>query len=473
MALSSAARSRWILAVVLLACIGGVWWMRRRTPHYPVAYVGDQAAALWSTTAQVRQTVATLHYGERVAVLRRTADQSQVRADDGVQGWIDNRLLMDPALWQKSADVLAGVRAMPVQASGRTRTVSNVHVEPGRDTPRIFQFGRNVPVVVFERRSTIVPQTADSTTGDEASSAEGAAKPDAERSTAGEEKKEDKKEDWLLVSRVTPGKTVGGPSPALGASPSGAPPASPIIPSSSSGPPSSASSGSGPVSAGSSENGAASVDTPIAGWVLARFVELEPPEPIPDYSNAAGMHVVAWVVLNTVPDAGGEKPQYLVAGTRGGEGQPCDFTLLRAYTWGEARQRYETAYVESDLCGQFPIRVSETPAGPEFNFRQADQPAVLRAYRMKQTVIRRVMEGGAAPRKAPSKPQPKSSLKSQLKSPFKSPVKSGRNPKSERQRKTRSAAANAALPVHEFRFARFARSISIAPLDIEGQASPL
>src|SRR5580704_4538832 len=185
MALSSAARIRWILAVVLLAGIGGVWWMRRRTAPYPVAYVGDQTAALWSTTAQVRQTVATLHYGERVAVLRRTADQSQVRANDGVQGWIDNRLLMDPALWQKSADVLTGVRAMPVQASGRTRTLSNVHVEPGRDTPRIFQFGRNVPVVVFERRSTIVPQSAESTTQDDASSAEEELKPGAEKSAAG------------------------------------------------------------------------------------------------------------------------------------------------------------------------------------------------------------------------------------------------------------------------------------------------
>jgi hypothetical protein len=459
MALSSAARSRWILAVVLLACIGGVWWMRRRTPHYPVAYVGDQMATLWSTTAQVRQTVATLHYGERVAVLRRTADQSQVRADDGVQGWIDNRLLMDPALWQKSADVLASVRAMPVQASGRTRTFSNVHSEPGRDTPRIFQFGRNVPVVVFERKSTVVPQAAESTAGDDASSGDEADKPGKEKPAAGEKKEDQKKEDWLLVSRVTPGKAVA-PSPALGASPSGAPPASPIIPlpgSASSRSQSGSTSGSGPVSAGSSENADAAPGTPIAGWILARFVELVPPQPIPDYSNAAGMRVVAWVILNTVPDAGGEKPQYLVAGTHGGEGQPCDFTLLRAYTWDAARQRYETAFVESDLCGQLPIRVRETPAGPEFNFRETDEPAaVLRTYRMKQTVIRRVIEGGAPARKAPGKPQPKSNLKSQL--------KSKRNPKLKGQRKTRSAAANtdAGVPVREPHFARLISSFDLA-----------
>src|SRR5665213_292907 len=193
MALSSAARIRWILVIILLAGIAGAWWMRRRPATYPVAYVGDRTAVIWSTTAQVRQTVATLHYGERVAVLRRTAEQSQVRTDDGIQGWLDNRLLMDPALWKKSADLLASVRAMPVQASGRTRAFSNVHLEPGRGTPRIFQFGRNVPVVVFERRTAPVADSSPSTSADNGTADEEATKPDQEKSAEDEGK--DKKED--------------------------------------------------------------------------------------------------------------------------------------------------------------------------------------------------------------------------------------------------------------------------------------
>ena len=89
---------------------------------------------------------------------------------------------------------------------------------------------------------------------------------------------------------------------------------------------------------------------PVAGWVLARFVELDLPDPVKDYASSADLHVVAWFELNRVPDgSGGEVPQYLVAGSRGGEGGACDFTMLRVYTWSTARKRYETAYVESDL----------------------------------------------------------------------------------------------------------------------------
>ena len=58
--MASPARSRWILAAVLLAGIATVWWIRRRPPEYPVAYVAGRAVTLYSTTAQVRQAVATL-----------------------------------------------------------------------------------------------------------------------------------------------------------------------------------------------------------------------------------------------------------------------------------------------------------------------------------------------------------------------------------------------------------------------------
>ncbi len=46
---------------------------------------------------------------------------------------------------------------MPVQARGHTRTISNVRLTAGRDGPRIFQFGRNEPVVVLERGTSPVP----------------------------------------------------------------------------------------------------------------------------------------------------------------------------------------------------------------------------------------------------------------------------------------------------------------------------
>jgi hypothetical protein len=104
------------------------------------------------------------------------------------------------------------------------------------------------------------------------------------------------------------------------------------------------------------------------------------------------MRVGAWFELNRVPDESGEKPQYLVAGVHGGEGQPCDFTMIRVYTWGATRKRYETAYIESNFCARLPIGVAKAASGePEFRFSALGKFGYEeRVYRMHQTVVRRV-----------------------------------------------------------------------------------
>jgi len=334
-------RRRLLLVVLLLALIAGVWWSRRSPVRYPEAYIADRSAALWSATAQVRRQVATLGYGEKVSVLGRTADLTEVRSADGTHGWIDSRLLMAPELWSRVGQLLSDARNMPVQAWGHTRTVSNVHIEPGRDSARIFQFGRNVPVAVLQRQVAAVPTTTGS---DEGRSGDEAPPPGDEKSA---------EEDWALVM-FSQAKA------------------------------SAAASASG--SAGAQADTGRSV--PIAGWVLARFIELDPPAPIGDYTAAAGRKVAAWVQLNTVADASGEKPQYMVAATKGGEGQPCDFTSLRVYTWGVERKQYETSFVDNNLCGRLPMRVTQTPTGPEFRFN--DDKKVEHAYRLMQTVVRRI-----------------------------------------------------------------------------------
>jgi hypothetical protein len=127
-------------------------------------------------------------------------------------------------------------------------------------------------------------------------------------------------------------------------------------------------------------------------------VELDLPGPVKDLASSADLHVVAWFELNRVADgSGGDAPQYLVAGSHGGEGGACDFTMLRVYTWGKARKRYETAYVESDLCGRLPIHLSNGEKGPEFQFSDVDQGGAERKYAMYQTVVRRVKDVTSRP----------------------------------------------------------------------------
>jgi hypothetical protein len=136
---------------------------------------------------------------------------------------------------------------------------------------------------------------------------------------------------------------------------------------------------------------------PIAGWVVARFVELDLPEAVREGASSANIRPLAWFELNRVSDPAGDKPQYLVAAARGPEGQACDFTALRVYTWYVRKSRYETAFIENDLCGQLPVRVGKGPKGePEFRFRMLNGKKEERVYRLMQTVVRRVREGDDA-----------------------------------------------------------------------------
>jgi hypothetical protein len=95
-----------------------------------------------------------------------------------------------------------------------------------------------------------------------------------------------------------------------------------------------------------------------------------------------------------VDDPSGKKAQYLLAATRGSEGQSCDFSVLRVYTWNGKRSRYETAFIENNLCGKLPIRTDRSASGqPEFRFFNADDPQHERTYRLIQTVVRRIRDG--------------------------------------------------------------------------------
>jgi hypothetical protein len=331
-----------LCAVVLLA-----WLLRPKHDYLGDAYISERSVTLWSSVAQVREPIDTLHYGDRVDVMARRNDNVKVRTLAGEVGWVDSRLLLEPALWQRSVKLLAAARDMPVQARGRTKVQTNLRVEPGRTAPRLYQFGRGVPVEVVSRSVADWVQLTD------------------ERESPNEQQGP-KKEDWFLVRALAtrpPGENSGRAAETTTTQPG-------------------------------------DQTIPIAGWVVARFVELDLPDPVREGMLSANVRPIAWFELNRAPSPTGDKPQYLVAGTRSAEGQSCDFSTLRVYIWNQRRVRYETAFIENSLCGQIPIRIGKGPKGePEFRFFVTGGARQERVYRLMQTVVRRVHEGDQASRK--------------------------------------------------------------------------
>jgi len=337
-----------LVAVPLLCLVGLVaWYFRPKHELLGEAYVGERTATLWSSVAQVRQPLDTLHYGDRVDVVGRRNDSVKVRTAIGQVGWVDGRYLMDPALWQRSVKLLKQVASMPVQARGRTKVATNLRVEPGRTQARLYQFGRGVPVEVVGRAVADWVQVSDEKEN-----------PGAPQDT--------KKEDWFLIRGIAtrpPGESTAR-------------------------------------SAETTTTQPGDQSVPIAGWVIARFLELDLPDAVREETDSANIRTIAWFELNRVSDPAGDKVQYLVAATKGPEGQPCDFTTTRVYTWNLRKERYETAFIENGLCGQLPVLVGKSPKGdPEFRFHEMDGNHEERVYRLMQTVVRRVRESGETAKK--------------------------------------------------------------------------
>src|SRR5713226_7534553 len=176
---------RMLIPLILLALVIVYWVAKQHYRKLPEAYVGERSATLWSSVAQVRQPLATLHYGDKVSLVSRRGEQANVRTLQGLSGWLEARLLIEPALWQRGAELLAKSHAMPVQARGRTKKLSNLRVEPGRSSARIYQFSRGIPVEILARA---VSEWAP---------------PPGEQSQSGvkepEEGQKTRREDWLFV----------------------------------------------------------------------------------------------------------------------------------------------------------------------------------------------------------------------------------------------------------------------------------
>jgi hypothetical protein len=351
-------------ALLLVLVVALYLRLHHSAPPLEIAYAGNRTVAVYSTSAQVRERVATVSFGDRLEVLQRFQNQVKVRTTSGVVGWIGEGDLLSADLWQTLKDLEAKSVTMPVVARGHTRVLSNLRIEPGRDSPRVRQLNKDIPVELMARQPELVAPAANAsaTSGAADESADAppseSASPDDRKSNdrksngrksgarKSEDKPEPKKEDWWLVRAHLSDQAV------------------------------------------------------LAGWLLGHFVELDVPSPLPDYATSAGMRIVAWSELNRVLSVSG-KPmvQYLLLGTHGPEGQPCDFTSLRVYTWGKQRDRYETAFVESNVCGKLPIQRLQS-AGTDvditFSFLDASNGAPeRRTYQMHQTIVRRVKDGNA------------------------------------------------------------------------------
>lgn len=338
-------RVRWLvmaLAVAGTLCLPACNRGRHRV--LDVAYVSAPQAALRDQVAAIYNRVGNVKNGERVEVLEREKRFARVRTATGIEGWIEQRYLVDQKTFDGLQKLTQDNENDPVQAPGILRNDTNLHITPGRESEHLYQLASGAKVAILKRA------TAEKQAGAAAPSKPVTAKPDSAKPAPSkpDSSKSGAKaavgpalEDWWLVRD-----------------------------------------GNGRV-----------------GWVLARMVDVDAPLEIAQY--AEGQRFVAFFVLNEVPDGDKKVSQYLCVLTDPHDGLPFDYDQVRVFTWNVRKHRYETAYREHGLNGVLPVTITKETFEkegtlPVFILRVKDEAGNVseRKYKLNTPIVRRVLAPG-------------------------------------------------------------------------------
>src|SRR5579872_2907961 len=146
----------WVLSATLLlsACGHG----RHRVLE--VAYVSAPQAALRDQVAQIYNRVGNVKNGERVEVLEREKRFARVRTTAGIEGWIEQRFLVDQATYDGLQKLTQENQDAPLQAPGVLRNDTNLHITPGRETEHLYQLTSGAKVSILQRATAEKPGAA-------------------------------------------------------------------------------------------------------------------------------------------------------------------------------------------------------------------------------------------------------------------------------------------------------------------------
>jgi SH3-like domain-containing protein len=116
-----------------------------------VNYVSVTEAALRDRVAPVYNHVGTVKNGERVEVLEREKRFSRVRAASGLEGWIEQRYLVDQQTYDALQKLTQENLNDPVQSPGVLRNETNLHITPSREAEHLYQLPSGARVSVLKR----------------------------------------------------------------------------------------------------------------------------------------------------------------------------------------------------------------------------------------------------------------------------------------------------------------------------------
>ena len=139
-----------VLVFALAAALALPACNRGRHRVLEVNYVSAVQATLRDQIATIYTRVGTVKNGERVEVLEREKRFSRVRTAAGIEGWIEQRYLVDQSTYDGLQKLTKENLGDPVQAPGVLRNDTNLHLTPGRESEHLYQLLAGAKVSVLK-----------------------------------------------------------------------------------------------------------------------------------------------------------------------------------------------------------------------------------------------------------------------------------------------------------------------------------
>ncbi|MGA2880416.1 MAG: SH3 domain-containing protein [Bryobacteraceae bacterium] len=307
------------------------------------AYVGPSTLNLRQELALKSAISATVKHGDKLSIIEARHRLVKVRTEQGVQGWTDMRQLLTPEQMAALRDMARNASRSQSQGQATVFESLNMHTEPSRTSPSFGQIPENAKVDVLAHKLTPRVQH------DEAS-IQMPVKPAPIR------KKPKPKPAQTRVGPPPRPPAPKLPSNWLALSVPKPEPEPPPTPAAAPAPP--------PVEVPMDDWNLVRTQDGKVGWVLTRPLSMAIPDEVAQY--AEGHRITSYFPLGQVNDDGSMKNNWLWTTIIKG-GKPYEFDSFRVFVWSLKHHRYETAYIERNVVGHYPVRVTNAGSEPSFS----------------------------------------------------------------------------------------------------------
>lgn len=273
--------------------------------------IRTEQADVYSSTALVSLTVASVKRGDVVDILSRESVQGptyteswvqiRLRDDAETSGWLESRHVVSQSIVSKTAEIAGNAEELPALARGRLKVSQRLRLAVGRDADVAAVLSRGTIFdIIGKEATTFKPEK-------KAKAAKGTAAGDEPATDEDAEEPEEQTDVWYRV-RLDDGSIVRG------------------------------------------------------GWLLSRSVNIEVPDEIL-HLEGDGRRFVAWQSVGTVVDPKlaaqnsetAMRHHYVTYMRRGSTPEDADFEWVYAVFWDVDSHVYYSPFRDVDLRGVFPI----------------------------------------------------------------------------------------------------------------------